>query len=333
MIRIIPKLSSRNLINVTCRYSSSIPYGQVKPFTRNDASYLGDALSIDGSIETVALKFERHSPPNHNHQTDAKSPVIILHGLFGSKTNTRTVSKQLAQLLHRNVYCLDLRNFGESPHINRLDYPSLAADVERFIDESKFESKPILVGHSMGAKTVMAVALRRPDLAKMVVSVDNAPVDLSGSNASNFGKYVNQLRLALEKYQYTNIKDVDRELAKVESNIVVRQFLLTNLNRGKKEDIIKSKIPLDVIGNSIANGSIAAWPFDSNLVRWSKGPTLFIRGSKSKYVPDDILPDIGSYFPDFEIREIEAGHWVISENPEEFKKVLVEFIERKEDDI
>ncbi|KAK6205426.1 Alpha/Beta hydrolase protein [Scheffersomyces amazonensis] len=332
MISIIPRIS-RSVSLVSCRYySSSISYGQTRPFTQNDSTYLGDALSTDGSIETVKLKFERHSPPQHNSETDQKSPLLILHGLFGSKTNTRTVAKQLASQLQRNIYCLDLRNFGESPHINRLDYPSLAADVERFIDEAQFPAKPILVGHSMGAKTVMAVALRRPDLPKMIVSVDNAPVDLTGSSGSNFGKYVNQLRLALEKYKYTSIKDVDKELAKVESNMVVRQFLMTNLNRGKKDDIITSKIPLDIIGNSIASGNIAAWPFDSNLVRWSRGPALFIRGTKSKYVPDDIIPDVGRYFPDFEIRDVEAGHWVISENPEKFKEVLVEFIERKEDE-
>jgi len=177
----------------------------------------------------------------------------------------------------------------------------------------------------------MSVALRRPELPKMIISVDNAPVDLGGSGGS-FSKYVNQLRVALEKHKYTNIKDVDGELAKVEPNQTIRQFLLMNLNRGKKDDVITSKIPLDVVGKAITTGQIAAWPFDSNISRWTNGPALFVRGTESKYIPDDVIPDIGKYFPDFEVADIKAGHWVISEKPEEFRKVVVDWIERKEDD-
>ncbi|KAK6455605.1 Alpha/Beta hydrolase protein [Scheffersomyces xylosifermentans] len=298
-----------------------------------DAGYLGDALATDGSIETVQLKFDRHSPPQE--PTIYKSPLIFLHGLFGSRSNTRTVAKQLAVKLDRDVYCLDLRNFGDSPHLPRLDYPSIAADVERFIEESKFPefAKPILVGHSLGAKASMAVALRRPELPKMIVAVDNCPVSVAGNDSSSsFGKYVNQLRLGIEKYKYTDIKDLDKLLAQVEPNITVRQFLLTNVKRGRKEDPITSKVPLDVIGKAIHAGNIASWPYDSNVVRWTKGPALFIRGTNSPYIPDEVISDIGKYFPDFEVRDVEAGHWLISENPTAFMDVLVEFIERKEDE-
>lgn len=292
----------------------------------NDGSHLGDALS---RVETVGLSFDIHRPPTA--PPIAKSPLIFLHGLFGSKANNRTVAKQLADSMDRDVYCLDLRNFGLSPHLARLDYPALAADVERFIEEQHLEKKPILIGHSMGAKTVMALALRRPDLPHMIVSVDNAPVCLSASGGP-FGKYIRQLRYALEVKQYTNIKDVDAELAKVEPSKVVRQFLLTNVNRGKKHEPCTSKIPLDVIGDAVTAGNIASWPYDSSISRWSKGPALFIRGTESEYVPDEVLPDIGNYFPDFEVRDIKAGHWVISEKPAEFMAVLREFVERKEDD-
>lgn len=291
----------------------------------NDGSHLGDALSK--SIETVPLAFDKHESPTES----IKSPLIFLHGLFGSKSNNRTVAKLLAESMARDVYCLDLRNFGLSPHAKRLDYPSLAADVERFIEEESMPQKPILIGHSMGAKTAMALALRRPDLPKMIVSVDNAPGCLSASGGP-FGKYIRQLRYALEVKQYTNIKDVDAELAKVEPSKEVRQFLLTNVNRGKKHEPCTSKIPLQVIGDAVTSGNIASWPYDPTLSRWTRGPALFVRGTESKYVPDDVLPDIGNYFPDFEVRDIKAGHWVISEKPQEFMEVLREFVERKEDD-
>ncbi|RLV95727.1 Abhydrolase domain-containing protein IMO32 [Spathaspora sp. JA1] len=292
-------------------------------------SYLGDSLSK--SIETVPLSYDKHSP--EFEPTLIKSPLIFLHGLFGSKSNTRTVAKQLSTRLDRDVYCLDLRNFGASPHDPRLDYPSLAADVERFIQECKFPSfaKPILVGHSMGAKTAMALTLRSPDLVQMLVAVDNAPITVLASQ-NQFGKYINQLRLAIEKHQYTHIKDVDNLLEKVEPSKPIRQFLMTNLDRGKKHEHIKSKIPLDIIGDAVNKGIISSWPFDSNLVQWSKGPVLFIRGTKSVYVSDEVIPEIGKYFPNFEVRDVDCGHWVISEKPNEFMDILCEFIERQEDD-
>lgn len=291
----------------------------------NDGSHLGDSLSK--SIETVALSFDKHESPTES----SKSPLVFLHGLFGSKTNNRTVAKLLAESLARDVYCLDLRNFGQSPHAKRLDYPSLSADVERFIENEDMPQKPILIGHSMGAKTVMALALRRPELPKMIVSVDNAPVCLSSSGGS-FGRYIRQLRHALEVKKYTNIKDVDAELANVEPSKEIRQFLLTNVNRGKKDDPCTSKIPLDVIGDAVTAGNIASWPYDPAISRWTRGPALFVRGTESKYVPDEIIPDIGRFFPDFEVKDIKAGHWLISEKPQEFMDVVADFIERKEDE-
>lgn len=303
------------------RFLSSLTYAV------NDGSHFGDALST--SIETVDLCYEKHLPLKPSHET--RSPLIFLHGLFGSKANTRSVCKKLANSMARDIYCLDLRNFGHSPHTNRLDYPLLAADVEKFIDDAKFDKKPILVGHSMGAKTVMAMALRRPDLPKMVVSVDNAPVGAM-SLESSFGKYIRQLRYAMEVKRYTNIKDVEAELAIVEPSQTVRQFLLTNVNRGKAHEPCTSRVPLDVIGEAVTNGSIAGWPYDPSISRWSKGPVLVIRGTKSTYVPDEAIPDIGRFFPDFEVRDIEAGHWVISEKPAEFASVLQEFVARREDE-
>lgn len=276
-------------------------------------------------IETVNLVYDEFEAPNLN-----KSPLVFLHGLFGSKANNRTVAKQLSDRLDRNVYCLDLRNFGSSPHNKRLDYPSLAADVENWVIQRDFKQKPILIGHSMGAKTAMAVALRKPNIPKMIVSVDNAPITF-GNTDSKFNKYIKQLRLSLEKYHYTNIKDVDAKLAEVEPNKVVRQFVLMNMKRGKKDEPVTSKIPLDIIGDAVSKGFIASWPYAPNEVRWT-GPALFIRGTESHYIPDDVFPEIAQFFPNFEIRDIKCGHWVISERPNEFMDVLCEYVERIEDE-
>lgn len=281
--------------------------------------YIGDALS---AIKPVPLEFDLHAGGS------SRSPLVFIHGLFGSKSNTRTVARTLAKNMKRDVYCVDLRNFGHSPHDARLDYPALASDVEHFIESEKLDA-PILVGHSMGAKAAMAVALRRPELPGMLVSVDNAPVCVPSSDSS-FLKYVRQLRQALEVEKFTSIKDVDLCLARVEPSKEIRQFLLTNIDRGSKTDVCRLRIPLDIIGDAIAKGQIALWPFDPSIVR-SSTPALFIRGTESRYVPDDVFEDIGKYFPDFEVRDVKAGHWLISEKPAEFMELLQDWIERKED--
>lgn len=330
--RVAGQFKVNSVVQLTLQSKLSTAYydGTPQSYAQNDASYLGDALSTD--IETVDLVYEKHGPKHK--VTQKRSPIIFLHGLLGSKSNNRTVAKLLANDLERNVYCLDLRNFGRSPHIARLDYPSLSADVEKFLDKLKEhnEHKPILVGHSMGAKTVMALALRRPDLPKMIVSVDNAPVDLTISSVSSFFRYIRQLRYAIQVRKYKNIKDVDHELAKVEPSNVVRQFLEMNLIRGKNDEPITSRVPLDIIQKAVEAGNISGWPYDLNISRWARGPLLVVRGTKSMYVPDDVIPDIGKYFPRFEVRDIDSGHWVISEKQQEFMEVLTEFIERHEEE-
>lgn len=302
------------------------PSRLLSSYAVNDASHLGDALALD--IPTVTLSFDKHSPALK--PPSEKSPLIFLHGLFGCKSNTRSVARRLARDMARDVYCLDLRNFGLSPHHPRLDYPALLADVERFIDEQAFAQKPVVVGHSMGAKTAMALALRRPELPRIVVAVDNAPVCLGTSGP--FGKYIRQLRNALEIQRYENIKDVDAALAQVEPAKEVRQFLLTNVARGARGKACISKIPLATIADAVQRGEIAAWPYDCKVVRWTRGPALFVRGIHSTYVPDEVLPAIGSYFPRFELRDVDAGHWLISEKPHDFIEILRDFVERKEDE-
>lgn len=254
----------------------------------------------------------------------------MLHGLFGSKQTHRTVGKSLANKLNRKVYCPDLRNHGGSPHQEPMDYPHLAADVEHFIETHQI-NKPIVIGHSMGAKTAMAIPLRQPDLIKMLIAVDNSPVSLPQNDGSSFAKYITSLKRSIEKFKFSQMKDVDAELAKIEPNLVVRQFLETNLNRGNQDDVITSKVPLDILYKAVISGNIGGWPYDSNESRWSKGPVLFVRGTESGYVSDETIAEIGKFYPKFELRDIKAGHWVISEKPNEFIELVVDFVERHED--
>ena len=101
-------------------------------------------------------------------------------------------------------------------------------------------------------------------------------------------------------------------------SLPVRQFLLGNLYQPEGEKTRKFRVPLKIMGASLDN--LGDFPFrDPDAVRFEK-PTLFVRGTKSHYVPDEAIPIIGRFFPRFEMADIDAGHWVISEKPEEFRR-------------
>ncbi|KAF4876097.1 Abhydrolase domain-containing protein [Colletotrichum siamense] len=267
----------------------------------------------------LTLSYDLHEPSKAG--AGLVAPIIFLHGLFGSKKNNRSISKVLARDLGRPVYALDLRNHGESPHDWHHDYVHMADDVAGFIDQHNLR-QPTIIGHSMGAKAAMTLALESPDLVKDIVAVDNAPVD--AVLESGFGKYIQGMR-RIESANVTRQAEADQILKEYESSLPIRQFLLGNLHRpqaGKPEQ--KFRVPLDIIGRSLNH--MGDFPYkDPSKVRFEK-PALFVRGTKSKYVPDDVLPIIGQFFPKFRLADIDAGHWVISEKPEDFRQAVVEFL-------
>ncbi|KAI1106097.1 alpha/beta-hydrolase [Jackrogersella minutella] len=268
---------------------------------------------------TVSLAYDHHIPPKGDrHEQDA--PIIFMHGLFGSKKNNRSVSKVLARDLQRHVYTVDLRNHGESPHAPRHDYLAMADDVAAFIRDHGLR-EPALIGHSMGAKTAMTLALGSPSLVSSVVSVDNAPVDavLNGS----FARYIEGLR-RIERASVSRQADADAMLAPFEADVAVRRFLLGNLYRPAGEPAFRSRVPLDVLAGAL--GHLGDFPFkDPARARFEK-PALFVRGSRSRYVPDELVPLIGQFFPRFRLVDVDAGHWLISEKPEEFLRAVIEFL-------
>ncbi|KAG9232978.1 prolyl oligopeptidase-like protein [Amylocarpus encephaloides] len=269
----------------------------------------------------ISLAYDLHEPANP--ASDAPGAIIFMHGLFGSKKNNRSISKALARDLGRPVYAVDLRNHGDSPHHSRHDYTSMAKDVAGFIEEHTLLDTT-LIGHSMGAKTAMTLALRSPELVSDIVSVDNAPID--AALLSSFGKYVQGMK-KIEDANVTRQAEADAILKDYEESLTIRQFLLGNLHRPEGEKTQKFKVPLKILGVALDN--LGDFPFrDPGEVRFEK-PALFVRGTRSKYVPDEALPIIGQFFPRFRLADIDAGHWVISEKPAEFRHAVVEFLKPK----
>ncbi|KAK5458219.1 hypothetical protein LTS15_004299 [Exophiala xenobiotica] len=274
-----------------------------------------------------------------------------MHGLFGSQRNNRTMTKDLS----RPVYNLDLRNHGDSPHSPEHDYTSMAIDVEHFISRHKIP-RPTLIGHSMGAKVAMTLALRAgsgPSSYSALIPVDNAPVD--AALKSDFHTYVKAMH-EIEQHSahspITKQSEADKILAKYESDVAIRQFLLTNLvkkpagtagaggeherhkgdhpHRHPQKTELKFRIPLHTLAKSLP--AMADFPFkDPDQARY-EGPTLIVRGTQSHYVADDTLPLIGRFFPKFELLDCDCGHWVMSEKFEDFRAGVVEWITRAVDE-
>jgi len=200
----------------------------------------------------------------------------------------------------------------------------MADDVAGFIEEHDLQTST-LIGHSMGAKTAMTLALRSPQLVESFVSVDNAPLD--AALLSDFAKYIQGMK-KIEDSEVARQADADKVLQEYEESLTIRQFLLGNLYRPANEKIQRFKIPLKIL--STALDKLGDFPFkDPEEVRFEK-PALFVRGIQSKYVPDEALPVIGKFFPMFQLVDINAGHWVISEQPEAFRKAVVEFLQPRD---
>ncbi|EAU85248.2 mitochondrial protein [Coprinopsis cinerea okayama7 len=232
------------------------------------ASTKPDALQLQYTVQA----------PGTNKQDRA---VVILHGFFGSKRNWGTLSKTLMERLQRPVYALDLRNHGESPHSEVMTYEAMANDVWRFINEKNL-SEVSLIGHSMGGKVAMSVALQAgneqpPHTLNDLIVVDVSPV--KGRISHQFRTYVDTLK-EIQDLGLKTRKEAADHLARVEPDPAVRAFLLTNLLPFDKEDPrAKFMVPLNTFKNSI--DAIGDFPYTPGDRDWS-GRTLFVKGSRSQ---------------------------------------------------
>jgi pimeloyl-ACP methyl ester carboxylesterase len=242
------------------------------------------------------------------------SPLIVLHGLLGSGDNWRSMSRRLAGAYQ--VFALDLRNHGQSPHSELLDYDVMAADLQEFVEDHGLW-RIILMGHSMGGKVAMRFALDYGAAIERLVVVDVAPK----SYPPMHGDLIEALR-SLDLRRYRSFGEVDAALAPRIPAAAVRQFLLKNLVRDGAGGL-GWKIDLQAIHrnyNKLDREISAASTFAK--------PSLFIRGARSPYVEDKDLPSIRRLFPEAVIATVPgAGHWVHADRPEEFYEILSRFLE------
>lgn len=246
----------------------------------------------------------------HKEYPGPGKPLIILHGLFGMLDNWHNLARKFASQYH--VFLLDLRNHGQSPHSDAMNYPLMADDLWEFMREQNIPQAYIL-GHSMGGKVAMEFALRFPEKCLKLVVVDIAPVKYKPGHNDIF-KALFALDIAnAEKSR----KDLDEDMTPLIPEFGVRQFLLKSLER-KEEGGYLWKFNLEAI-HSHYDEILAELEGD----RSYGGPTLFIRGDNSPYVQDSALAQIEAFFPNYQLETIkDAGHWVHAEKPVELIELV-----------
>lgn len=239
-------------------------------------------------------------------------PLIIVHGLFGSASNFRSLARAYAE--YYSVYCLDLRNHGASPHDEDVSLPAMAHDLLDFMMEQNIPSASIM-GHSLGGKVAMQLALNHPEKIDKLILGDIAPVKYPHHHSRIF----EGLR-AVPLDQISSRKEAGLILKDYVEEAGVRLFLLTNLVRAEAGGF-RWRVNIEALEKNYDH--IAAAPEG----RPFHGPTLFIRGQLSHYITDENRPGLERLFPNADMATIaEAGHWLHAEKPQEFSTLLLDFL-------
>ena len=240
-------------------------------------------------------------------------PVIILHGIFGTSDNWQTFGKQLAG--NYQVFLVDQRNHGLSPHSDTFDYPAMAADLHQFIQQHQLEN-PVIIGHSMGGKVAMFYAVAYPEKLDKLVVVDIAP-----RNYPVHHQHILDAMSGVSLTSATSRKDIEEQLKPHLPDFGVRQFIMKNLKR-EDDNSFSWKLNLLAIKENIANVGLAV-DNDAKVDR----PTLFVRGENSDYIGSEDEELIRQIFPLAQIVTIEnTGHWVHAEQPKALYEVLLKFL-------
>lgn len=239
-------------------------------------------------------------------------PLVMLHGLFGSGDNLGGLTRTLSE--DYQTISVDLRGHGRSPHLGAISYPIMANDVVRVMDNLGVEKAHVL-GHSMGGKTAMQLALSHPDRVEKLVVEDISPVAYSRHHDS-----ILEGMTAVVAARPDGRKNAEAILRDYESDPSVLSFLLTNWRReeggtwGWRVDLAEISKGYDHIA-----AAVEGEPYS--------GPTLFLRGGLSDYIQPNHKDAILGLFPQTAVRTIEGtGHWLHAEKPDMVARAILKFL-------
>lgn len=229
-------------------------------------------------------------------------PVMIVHGLYGSGKNWGVIAKRLSDQFF--VITVDLRNHGDSPWLDTHNYHVMADDLVEVINSLNI--KPNIIGHSMGGKAAMVLALKRPNLVRNLIIADIAPV-----------KYEHDQSQFIEAMQKVDLSKVEKRsdatlaLSKFVEDKSLQNFFTQSLDIKAK----RWKLNLKVLRSEMSE--ILSFP---NIEREFSGHSLFLKGEKSDYIKPEHRRLIKSLFTKARFATFkEAGHWLHAEKPREFE--------------
>ncbi|OFX84336.1 MAG: hypothetical protein A2W99_01040 [Bacteroidetes bacterium GWF2_33_16] len=253
-------------------------------------------------------------------------PLIIIHGLYGSSDNWVTIGKKLADKFE--VYIIDQRNHGQSPHSPDHNYFLLKEDLKDFMDQQSIE-RAIILGHSMGGKTAMFFSSDYPERITNLIVVDISPLSYFTTNSIQLLQHTAILD-SMNKIDFSKILSrnrIDEILSDSIPQKYIRQFLLKNIKRSKDNKlywginipVLYEKLPeiIDGLKEEDFKGGRTIAGF----------PVLFIKGENSDYILEKDITAIKKIYPFAEIETIpNAGHWLHAEQPELFLQILLKFL-------
>jgi len=260
---------------------------------------------------------------------EAAPPMIIVHGLYGSSDNWVSIARDLSDRFE--VYVVDQRNHGQSPHSPQHDYPSMREDLREFMDAQGLR-RAVLIGHSMGGKTVMSFAEAWPARVQAMVSIDIAPrsyknLALASRSAPNHSNIIEAM-MKLDLSGIESREDADQALAHSIGSERIRSFLLKNLRRDPG-GAFRWRLNLEAIAAS-QDAIFGGMDHDAIAARGgiTGFPALFISGGNSEYIRAEDHQAIRDIFPTAEFVTIPgAGHWVHAEQPALLVKTIRYFLD------
>ncbi len=248
----------------------------------------------------------------HFRKMGSGTPLIILHGLFGSSDNWQTLGRKYAE--NYTTYLVDQRNHGHSDRSTDFSYELMAEDLLELMNDEGLD-KAHLLGHSMGGKTVMVFAQLHPEKVDKMIVADIGPQEYPPHHKTIL-EALNSVDLSVMNTR----KAVEDHINQYISDPGTKQFLLKNLYWNDQQQldwrinipVLTEKMPLIMKGVGSQHVEIT---------------TLFLRGEKSGYITDDNLEAIHDQFPNSHVKTIaDAGHWLHAEKPVEFYELTREFL-------
>lgn len=261
---------------------------------------------------SYSLPLQQALPLHAQQLGERGSWVVLLHGLFGAGDNLGSLGRALSE--HHRVLLVDLRNHGRSPHADDCSLLAMAADVAAL--QQRFDTGSCaVVGHSLGGKVAMQLALSDATRVNRLIVADIAPIDYPAHHQPVF-----EALRSVDMSRVAKRADAEQQLSLRLDDAGLRAFLMKNLVRDE-DGRFRWRMNIDALQRNYGQFTVApkgvSWP----------GPVLFLRGGASNYIRAEHEATMRALFPAFELRTIDgAGHWLHGERPAEFNRIVADFL-------